>query len=396
VFAKCGLLLWSGSSRPLPGGAPFTACREGAGLTQAALFPRTAARFGLLCAVILAAHWPAASHGAATSKRAVRAVPDIERDFSALAQQRPWQCAVQDGAAPPTSAWRAQGELCAWQDRLRMRRWSGAGDAPGAACVSEQARWWAWARNRPGMPAALPAAWRTGWAVQSAQGRSGAEERIVIIRRAPDGQWSATEWRWNPSPRAATRQWQAGRWAQLAARAAQAHMAVEQGAGPREARMLRTVIEGNLGKRAGELGADVWRWPADGLCLRVDVPNLGPQQLQLPYAVDDSRLEQRAAMQLQLARRYPKANWLTAFRLLPRAPQEKGGAKFYAVWQEEGTLKGQLWIPSKADGPLVRVRIDTPVAQVRAGQDETQLNRAGAVVERELAALAARWTHAYE
>lgn len=340
---------------------------------------------------MLAALWPAAGHGAAKSHRAGAAAPDIERDFSALAQQRPWQCAVQEAVPAPASDWRARPDQCAWQDRLRMRRWSGAASAQGAACVSEQARWWAWARNRPGMPAALAPAWRTSWQAQSAHGATSAEERIVIIRRAPDGQWSATEWRWNPSPRAATRRWQAGRWALLAARAAQARPPAEAGNGAREARMLRTVIEGNLGKRPGELANDVWRWPADGLCLRVDVPGLGPQQLQLPYAVDDSRLEQRAAMQLQLARRYPKAQWLIPFRLLARAPQAKGGAKFYAVWLEEGTLKGQLWIPTKGDGQLVRVRIDTVVAPAQS--DPTQ---AQGIVERELIALATRWAQVHE
>ena len=158
--------------------------------------------------------------------------------------------------------------------------------------------------------------------------------------------------------------------------------------------MLRAVIEANLGKRAAETAGDVWRWQADTLCLRADLPGLGAPVLQLPYSLDDSRLEQRAAMQLHLARRFPKASWLTPFRLLAYAPQNKGGAKFYAVWTEDGLLKGQLWMPTKGEGALVRVRLDTPLPAARASQPAAA--SAAALIERELAALATGWSNAYE
>ena len=276
-----------------------------------------------------------------------------------------------------------------------MQRWTIAAAPQDAACVSAPAIWWFRARTLPGAPAGLPLAWRSHWDSQSMQGGDGTEALIVIIKRIPDGQWSMTEWRWKPSPRAATRRWQGARWALLAERAAQARPLDMVAAGPREARMLRAVIESNLGSRAGETASDVWRWPSDGLCLRADLPGLGPQQLQLPYAVDDSRLEQRAAMQLHLARRFPKATWLTTFRLVPQTPKAKGGAKFYAIWSEDGLLKGQLWMPTKGDGPLVRVRIDTALPAARAGQQHGP-ERTADVIERELAALAARWSDAYE
>lgn len=334
---------------------------------------------------------PAAAHPAAAQRNKPAKAADIAHEFSALAQQRPWQCAVAAPSHARAPAASAQPDQCAWQERLRMRRWTSAGAPQGAACVSEQARLWSWARSLPGALPGQARAWRSHWQSNSVQGRNGAEEFTVIVSRAPEEPWRATEWRWNPSPRAATRRWQAGRWALLGARATQLRPSPQAQGGPREAQMLRSVIESNLGSRAGESASDVWRWQADGLCLRADLPGLGPQQLQLPYALEDSRLEQRAAMQLSLARRYPKAAWLTPFRLVAHAPQDKGGAKFYAIWTEEGMLKGQLWIPTKGDGPLVRVRIDTALpAQSEAGA------RAAALVERELAALAARWGETHE
>lgn len=252
------------------------------------------------------------------------------------------------------------------------------------------------ARSLPGaLPA--PAAWRSHWQANSVQGRHQGEEFIVIVHRGGDGRWSASEWRWKPSTRLATRTWQAGRWALLAARATQLQAPAQAPSGPREERMLRTVLENNLGKRAGETAGDVWRWQADGVCLRADLPGLGPPQLQLPYALDDSRLEQRAAMQLHLARRFPKATWLTPFRLLDYTPQKKSGAKFYALWSEDGLLKGQLWMPTKGAGPLVRVRIDTPMPVERPAQPAASAAaNAAAVIERELAALATRWSDMHE
>jgi hypothetical protein len=119
--------------------------------------------------------------------------------------------------------------------------------------------------------------------------------------------------------------------------------------------------------------------------------------LNLPYVLDDSRMEQRAAMQLQLARRYPKATWLTPFSLVPRPPNVRSGAKYYALWQEDGVVKGQLWIPTKDQGSLLRARITTSLPGAPAGARDPQLiSRVRQVVQRELAALAARWTYEHE
>lgn len=313
-------------------------------------------------------------------------------DFRALAQQRPWQCKAPAVRAVPATGWSAGRTGCAWQDRLQMRTWSGPGALPGSNCVNAQAAWWAWARGQGAAPAAWPAAWNSAWTSQSLRDDSGPVKRIVMLLLLPDGKWNATEWRWNPSPRAATRAWQQQRWNALAARAEQ----VGQQAGTRQAGMLHKVLEWNLGTRPAELAGDVLRWQADGLCLQVDPASPGAQQLQfqLPYSADDSRQEQRSAMQLQLARRYPKASWLTPFSLVPAARHARGGAKFYALWAQGAVLKGQLWIPTKGDGPLVRLRITTDLPAAPANPET--LARSRQVLERELMSLASRWAVAYE
>lgn len=225
---------------------------------------------------------------------------------------------------------------------------------------------------------------------------SGPEKRIVVIRLLPQGDWSTTEWRWSPSPRAATRAWQQGRWNALAARAGQFRQPVAA-AGMREAGMLEHVLQANLGRRAAELTGDVLRWQSDGLCLKVDAAAPGAQQLHLPFSADDSRLEQRAAMQLQLARRYPKATWLSTFNLVPTPRHVRSGAKFYAIWLEGAFVKGQLWMPTKGDGPLVRVRIATELPAIPADPiDNPAVTLRKQVIERELMALAARWAFVYE
>lgn len=266
-----------------------------------------------------------------------------------------------------------------------VRRWSATGSMLPGDCISPQARWWAWAR------AGKPLAWRTAWTARSLDDESAAEKRIAMIRRGADGEWQATEWRWKPSLRAATRRWQEGRW-KLLAELADAVNHDSVASLPAEQAMLQTVWEENLGAHPGEIAGELWRWQVDGLCLRSDPVGLGPQQFHLPYSVDDTRLEQRSAMQLQLARRYPKATWLTPFRLVPAAASAKGGAQFQAVWVENSELKGQLWMPTRGAGPVVRLRI---VASVR-GASPAAIARAGQVVEHELATLAGSWAARHE
>ncbi len=318
-------------------------------------------------------------------------------EFHTLAAQRPWTCAEQADVATPDTAWIAAPAQCAWQNRLQMRQWRGVGGNQTAACVSVQAQWWAWLRPRPPVGANASAAWRSNWTAQSMIDDSGPVKRIVILHLAPNGQWNATEWRWTASLRTATRRWQEGRWKLLVARAEQIRAAALVPQTAPEGRLLRNVLEANLANRVSEIGDHSWKWNADGFCLQVDAVGLGQQIMQLPYTVDDSRLEQRAAMQLQLSRRYPKATWLTDFNLVPAAARARGGAKFHAVWLEQATLKGQLWIPTRSDGPLVRLRITTTLPVGSSGQPAAlTIERAQQVVTRELTGIASRWASQYE
>jgi hypothetical protein len=346
-----------------------------------------------LCVGLITTACPGAAQAARSAPRAPASQPDVVGDFRALAQQRPWHCKSPQPHDVPATGWSTSQPECAWQNRLRMQTWRGPNGLQGTPCVSAQAYWWNWARGQGGTPAARHPAWRSAWTSQSLRDDSGPEKRIVMLRRLPDGKWSATEWRWTPSPRAATRAWQQRRWNVLAGRAEHWRQQAGAASGTREARMLQNVLEANLGTRPAELGGDVLRWQTDGLCLQVDATAPGPQQLQLPYSADDSRLANCSC----IAERYPKATWLSTFSLVPTPRHVRSGAKFYAVWVEGAVLKGQLWIPTKGDGPLVRVRITTDLPARLADPIDTEaLARPRQVVEREMMGLAARWAAAYE
>ncbi len=345
-----------------------------------------------VCLFALGLH--ATSLARPTARTGPAKAPDVLADFAALAQQTPWQCKQQTLDGP--QEWGAGFAQCAWQDRLRMRRWEGPGGEGVHDCVSAQARWWAWARGGR-TSAQHPAAWDGNWTSQALIDDSTPEQRTVIIERLPDGHWRTTEWRWNPSPRSATRRWQEGRWAQLTASAMRLRRPPGPGMTGSQKGMMRAVLLAHVGARVAEIGGDILNYRADGLCIQVDAASPGQQQIQVPYSADDSRLEQRAAMQLQLARRFPKAAWLTPFSLIPASPNARGGAKFYAVWLENAVLKGQLWIPTRSDGPLVRVRLTTALDAVQAGgPDAPAVAAARRVLERELMGVASTWASQHE
>ena len=354
----------------------------------------TAISISFACIVAMGIAFPSGAAAAAVQSR-LAVLSDPAANFRTLAQQRPWTCTEQNVIEMPSPGWTGGVARCAWQDRLRMRQWSGSDPFENRACVSSHAKWWT--RARSAGSAAHPAAWRSTWASQSIIDERMPEKRIVILRRLLNGDWSVTEWRWTPSLRPATRLWQEERWKLLAGRAVQLRAPAEALQGPLEARLLRSVLEANLGDRVGEVADQALQWVTDGQCLRVEPLGLGKQIMQLPYAADDSRLEQRSAMQLQLARRYPKAIWLTHFSLIPAARPARGGAKFYALWIEHATLTGQLWIPTKGNGPLVRLRITTALPLVAPGQPAPKsVAHAAQVLRRELTSLAYRWTAEHE
>lgn len=340
--------------------------------------------------LVLASLQLASVHAAPAAPRAVPARSGFAHDFRALAQQRPRDC------RPPangqdSSAWPDGKAACAWQNRLRQESWSWSDGAP-SACISAQARWWS--RAQAALPPGAPrSVWDARWTVQTLHFAVGGEERVLILQRDGKARWHATEWRWTPNPRPATRRWQQGRWKLLLDSAAQLHSPIVT-AGTSDAMRMQPVFRRVLGARPGELGPDGMALEAAGLCLRAGNPLAGQPKLSLSYSPNDSRLEQRAAMHLQLSRQYPGATWLTQFKMLAMPPHPPSGAKFLATWVEGGQVSSQLWMPAKNDTATVRVRVSTRLPR---GQDgAAAVAKAQQVLEGELEAIAAQWAAAYE
>jgi hypothetical protein len=332
------------------------------------------------------------AHARPPAKAAPQALLD---DFSNLATMRPRACPADMPAGIPAPGWRPDAAQCAWQGLLSLRRWQRPAEAAAGSCTGSAAQWWAQARKAyPG--AAVPAlAWQDAWQSQVLAGESNGVQRLALIARSLDGGWTFSEWTWRPSERAATRRWQEGRWKLLADAVARYRSAAPDTADSGAAR-LRQAWERNLGARAGEVRDGAWRWQAGAYCLSVEAAGASQGQVRLPYLIEDSRLEQRSAMQLQLARRYPEARWAKTFRPLPGPAQATAGsAKYEAIWQQGDTVKGQLWIPTRNDGPVLRLRVGTRLAPGQAGAADG-VAAAVAVVERELAGMAGQWEAGHE
>lgn len=219
---------------------------------------------------------------------------------------------------------------------------------------------------------------------------------MSVIVRNPDYSWTATEWAWTPSPRAATRQWQQGKWDGLS-RAAQTMQPPAPAAQPSETALLLAAWEAALSGRAAETDGKLWRWQGDGACIALDNVGLTDAQVQIPYKESEGRLEQRAAMQLLLARRYPGAEWVLPFTLLPQDSADRGGAKYSAIWHLGQQLHGQLWIPKKDDKSIVRVRMTTALpANLTAAQRQPHVARASRAISAEITALAKGWDAKHE
>lgn len=346
---------------------------------------------GLIPAALLwsAIQAPAPALAAPASQRGAARGADMLDDFRALAQQRPWTC--REPANPQARpAWPNGKAECAWQNRLRKTSWSWS-DGAASPCISRQARWWSWAQA--GLPpAVVRSVWDRRWSAQVLRFTVGGEERLLRLARGGDDQWHATEWRWNPNPRPATRRWQEGRWKLLvesAARQEPPASAVRPDASP-----AQPVFRRVLGARPGELGSAGLALEAAGLCLTVGNPLPGQAKLPLSYSPNDSRLEQRAAMHLQLSRQHPEAKWLTPFKMLDMPADRPSGAKFLATWIEGATVNSQLWMPAKNNAATVRLRAS--IRLPRGPDDAATLWRARQAVERELEAIAVQWAAAYE
>ncbi len=347
------------------------------------LSPRPAARTLLgaaFCAGLLATITFAP--GAAAARKP--AAPPLA-DFAALSGSHPVSCSgpidpALGGLGEPTT------RRCAWSQRLEMLYWEAVPNA-GNACLPAPGL--AWHRLGSGMRASN-APWSSAWSAQGVLSQQGGVAQAAALWRREDGQWSAVLWRWLPAEKTDTRNWQLGHWADVvqAVRAA----AAEAKAPPSSPLLAawETAARGNPRLRE----PDAARWIAEGACLNLQTAGIGQARLHLPHSRDDVRQEQRSAMQVQLARRYPNADWLQSFSLVEAAtPGARSGSKFTAVWREGTVLNGQLWITLPGEGGIVRARISSALAAARS--DEAARERA-ALIQRELTALAHAWEQGHE
>lgn len=342
-----------------------------------------------LVAALFAVQLPA---DAAPAKPRVKVTPETV-DFAKLAKHRPRKCTPEAAAVEGPAGWKEAPPQCVWQGLLQMRRWHAS--AVQGACVSRPAAWLAWQRPRVGVtPLAPGAAWHSGWKSHYLAGPAGGEtQRIAIVEMREPGVWTATEWTWSPSQRPPTRKWQEGRWQLIAQAASKVRSAEAAPAAP-----LRQAWEKNLKGRPGDIGHDGWRWNSEGKCLRMAPMAPASVPLPLPHAREDARLEQRAAMQIQLARRYPGATFLMPFRLLGApATAPRSGAKYAAIWTEGTSVTGQLWIPQKSGEPPVRAQVSTTLpARYDTPSGLAASSGALRAIERELTGIADTWSADHE
>jgi hypothetical protein len=317
----------------------------------------------------------------------------IDHELAMRATVRPRPC-LHEQPIPAVGGWSASATQCAWQDRLQMRQWRANPSAGAVDCVDSPARWWSATRQRWGVSAG-PVAWNSEWSAQTLALATPMQQQVAIVERTDAGAWIATEWRWTPSPREATRQWQQGRWKLLQDAAAVRQQKATAALVAADAVPLLAAWESILAGRAGELSPDGWRWESAGLCMRMETAGISQAQLHLPYSREDSRLEQRAAMQLRLARTYPKAIWLTPFAILPAIDTPPGaattsriGAMYQALWWRDGAIKGQLWMPEKTGGAIHRARISVAFEAPGAKADDARVTRIATAIEHELTGLA--------
>jgi hypothetical protein len=308
-------------------------------------------------------------------------------DFTALSGARPGDC-----TAPANPALSGLGEptmrRCAWNQRVEMVYWRGV-PAP-AACLTPAAV--AWHRLTQAIHADAPP-WNGAWSGRTVTAKAPDTEQLAAIWKNDEGQWSAALWRWQPSARPATRDWQAGHWNDVAKAA---HAIDAANPLPAASKLFVAWRDASQGKPR-LVDGDTWRWVSDRTCLRLETSGTSQTRMHLPYSRDDARLEQRSGMQVLLARRFPAAEWLQPFTLLePGRPGDRTGAKFVAVWREGASVTGQLWIPLRDDAGIVRARIVSDLAPAAAERQKELAKQRADVIGRELAALAHAWEVRHE
>jgi hypothetical protein len=341
---------------------------------------------GLLFCLSAARLWAAPATAVAATD-----LPAVARSFATLAHGRPVFCDQQDGAPAP-AAWLAMPAQCAWHGRLVMQRWTA--ERPGApSCLSAAATWWHWRASLSG-GSAWPA-WNARWRRQALAPQAEAADgtrRLLLLARSGDGGWVATEWRWAPPERAATRAWEQQRWQDLLGAVLAASDTDDDADAPPPA--LRELWRRHVGGRPAEQFGPALVWQGEHQCLRL----LGTDQredpaMPLPFAREDSRLEQRAAIQVRLARAAPDATWPVPFHLmLPSLPQQRG-ATYAAIAHRGQLLLGRLWLPEKGREAPLRARLEVALTAPAGSAAEA---RAVLLLDREMAALAALWTADHE
>ncbi|HWW73033.1 MAG TPA: hypothetical protein VN089_24065 [Duganella sp.] len=256
------------------------------------------------------------------------------------------------------------------------------------SCISTPAAWWHWRGASDSPP------WNAGWRRQAIAPETVGENdvrRIILLARAGDGRWVATEWRWTPPSRAATRAWEQRRWQQLRREVLVVNDAGAEMAAPPA---LLDIWRRNLHGRPGERDGSALVWQAGQQCLRlVAASGQDEPDMPLPYAREDSRLEQRAAIQVQLMRASPGATWPAPFRMIPPSLPQQRSATYAAIVRRGNLLVGRLWLPGVTEQALLRARLEVPLVAPPGSVAET---RVVSLLDRELAALAALWTADHE
>lgn len=315
-------------------------------------------------------------------------LPAVVRSFSALSRHRPVSCDAP--AAPAPAGWVADPAQCAWQQRLTMRRWVlGRGATP--ACVSPQAAWWHWQQQRDAAAGNSPV-WDAGWRRQvilQEQAGDGASQVFTLIAQTPDGAWTATTWRWNAPVRRATRAWEQQRWLQLK----QALLQLADSDNSVAPRSPLGLGYRNLRNRPAERSDTGLVWQADSQCMHlVLTPATTVPDIALPYVREDSRLEQRAAMQVQLARTAASQTWPAVFHLMPPVLPHQRSATYAAISRRGAQLTGHVWLPAKDDKAL-HLHIETTLDATPGSPGEARVVSA---LDRELAGIAALWVVDHE
>jgi len=331
---------------------------------------------------------PTAS-AAPDSRIAAGELPAIVRSFATLARSRPVFC---EQKAPTTAGWLAMPTQCAWRGGLVMQRWV-ADTTTLPSCVSTPAVWWHWRGTSIAGASDLPP-WNAGWRRQATAPEKLGENdvrRIILLTQAGDGGWVATEWRWTPPSRTATRLWEGRRWQQLRR---EVLAASDADTGTVVPPALLDIWRRNLHGRPAERDGAALVWQADRQCLRmVAASRQDDPDMPLPYAREDSRLEQRAAIQVQLTRASPGAAWPVPFRMMPPSLPQQRSATYAAIVRRGSLLVGRLWLPGVTEQALLRARLEVPLVAKPGSVDET---RVVSLLNRELAALAALWTADHE